>query len=247
VPIAALYDIHGNLPALTAVLSEVEREGEATKVLVGGDVLWGPMQSECLAALDGVGAVCIAGNCERDVLDPVSETDRWCRSRLEGGDRERVAAWPGRAELEVDGLGSVLFCHATPLDVEGIITAETPAAAVESAIASVSADVVVCGHTHVQFDRRMPSGTRIVNPGSVGLPYENAVGAYWALLGPGVELRHTVYDAEGALTTFATTAFGGRDASGDWFDGVFERSLRAEISPAEATAFFERRRLGLPA
>ena len=244
--VAALYDIHGNLPALAAVLSAIERENAVTEVVVGGDVLWGPMQSECLAALKDVGAACIAGNCERDVLHPHSETDRWCRERLHADDRAWVHGWPLTFGIQVEGLGAVAFYHGSPLDIEGIITAATPDEDVESAVASVEADVVVCGHTHVQFDRRLPSGKRVVNPGSVGLPYEHAVGAFWALLGPDVEMRCTWYDAESALKSFAATEFRDPGPTGGWFEGIFGRSLRGEIPPTEATAFFERRRMGLP-
>ena len=242
--IAALYDIHGNLPALQAVLSEIERENEATNIVVGGDVLWGPMQSECLAVLRRVDASFIAGNCERDVLHPHSDVDKWCRDRLESADLPWIDRWPSTMSIEADGLGAILFCHATPGDIEGIVTAATPDEDVEREIAPFDADVVVCGHTHVQFDRRLRNGRRVINPGSVGLPYEQSPGAYWALLGRDVEMRHTEYDTEGALATFAAAGFPDSGPTDRWFDGIFGRSLRAEIPPAEATSFFELRRAG---
>ena len=69
----------------------------------------------------------------------------------------------------------------------------------------MDADVLVCGHTHMQYDRLLSSGLRVVNPGSVGLPYEGQPGAYWALLGPDVELRRTEYDVEAAVALMRAT------------------------------------------
>ena len=66
--------------------------------------------------------------------------------------------------------------------------------------------VVVCGHTHVQFDREA-AGKRLVNAGSVGMPYEARPGAYWALLGPDVELRRADYDLEAAAEAIRATGF----------------------------------------
>ena len=182
------------------------------------------------------------GTAQRDVLHPDTDVDRWCRDRLELADLRWIERWPSTMSVEADGLGAILFCHATPGDIEGIITSSTPDDDVERELASVDADLVVCGHTHVQFDRRLPSGRRVVNPGSVGLPYEHSPGAYWALLGRDVEMPRTEYDTERALSTFIAAGFPDPGASDGWFGGIFGRSLRAEIPPAEATSFFEHRR-----
>ncbi len=230
--VAALYDVHGNLPALEAVLEELKQGGGADEIVVGGDVLWGPMQNECLALLQGVRARFVSGNCERDVLHPESDVDLWCSERLGEPERSFATSWPLVVELDVDGLGSVLFCHATPHDDEGILTRATPEHSVAAALAGTEASVVVCGHTHMQFDRRIAGGPRLVNAGSVGLPFEGAVGAFWALLGPGVELRRTAYDAERAHDELRATGF-------PRFDEIFARSLRGLVPPAEATAHFE--------
>jgi predicted phosphodiesterase len=234
VRVAALYDVHGNLPALEAVLGDVEREG-VDGIVAGGDVLWGAYQSECVALLRGLGARFVAGNCERDVLHPTSEADRWCLGRLNELERSFVATWPQTTELDVDGLGRVLFCHATPADVDAIVTRATPDHVLRAALAGAEVDVVVCGHTHVQFDRLTEGAPRLVNAGSVGLAYEHAPGAYWALLGPGVELRRTSYDTKRAAEQLLATGF--PDA-----DRVFGAALRGEVSPDEATAHFESRR-----
>jgi diadenosine tetraphosphatase ApaH/serine/threonine PP2A family protein phosphatase len=171
--------------------------------------------------------------------------DWWCRERLTTDDLRWVESWPTMTRIVAEGLGAVVFCHATPSDIEGVITSATPDEDVEREIAVVEAEVVVCGHTHVQFDRLLPNGRRIVNPGSVGLPYERAAGAYWAVIAPAVELRCTRYDTEEALASFEAAAFPDSGPATGWFDGVFRRSLRAEIPPTDATAVFERRRLGI--
>jgi predicted phosphodiesterase len=232
--VAALYDVHGNLPALDAVLADVEREN-VDAVVAGGDILWGPYQAECIERLREVGARFVAGNCERDVLAAITDTGRWCLDQLAESERSFVASWPQTVELDLDGLGHALFCHATPADVDAIITQLTPEDALRAALAGVAADVVVCGHTHVQFDRRPVDAPRLVNAGSVGLAYERVAGAYWALLGADVELRRTSYDTTSAAERLAATGF-------PQVDRVFGAALRGEVSPEEATARFESRR-----
>ncbi|MCY7302206.1 MAG: metallophosphatase family protein [Thermoleophilia bacterium] len=233
--VAALYDIHGNLPALQAVLSEVENAGRVDEIIVGGDVLWGPMESECLDLLLEVGAVFVAGNCERDVLHPSSEIDRWCRARLSERHRALIETWPLWLEREIDGLGAVLFCHATPTDNEAILTRITPDDDVAAAFAGTGAAIVICGHTHFRFDRDVPSGPRLVNVGSVGLPYEGAVGAFWAFVGPEIDFRQTTYDVERAIVELRATTF-------PRFDEIVAPSLQGRVTAVEATTEFESRR-----
>jgi predicted phosphodiesterase len=236
VRVAALYDVHGNLPALEAVLAEVEQE-RVDMVIAGGDVLWGPFQSECLAALRAADALPLAGNCEREVLGASDESSRWCRDRLTADEVELVADWPATVTLDVDGLGSTLFCHATPRSDDEILTRLTPDEGVRAALSGVDADVAVCGHTHVQLDRRVPSAPRLVNAGSVGLPYQGEQGAFWALLGPDVEFRRTLYDVEAALAALVASAF---PSAAD----IFGHSLRGAASAESATAYFESMRRG---
>jgi diadenosine tetraphosphatase ApaH/serine/threonine PP2A family protein phosphatase len=235
VRVAALNDIHGNLPALEAVLAAIETE-HVDRIMVGGDVLWGPFQSECLAALRGAGADFLSGNCERDVLGAVNDSSTWCRAQLTAEELDFVSGWPATVELDVDGLGSVVFCHATPRSDEEILTRTTPDAKVAVALSDVTADIVVCGHTHVQYDRQVPGGPRLVNAGSVGLPYEGEPGAFWALLGADVELRRTAYDVDAGLEALASSGF--PDAA-----DVFEESVRGTASAESATAYFESKRL----
>jgi ribosomal 30S subunit maturation factor RimM len=148
----------------------------------------------------------------------------WMRERLTDEHLAFLQRLPLTQTLDVDGLGEVLFCHATPRSDEEVLTRISPAERWLAAVADASERVVVCGHTHVQFDRTV-DGVRIVNAGSVGMPYEREPGAYWALLGPGVEHRRSEYDVE--RTAREIEALGWPD---EW----------PVATPEEATEFFER-------
>ena len=205
--VAALYDVHGNLPALEAVLAEV---GDADLVVVGGDVVGGPFPAETVERLRALRdrARWLRGNSERELVEqpPAREAGPppqeggvppYELERLPGLSDEQVDflyGLPERVELELPGLGHVLFCHATPQNDLDMVTPLTPDERLRRILEGVSADVVVAGHTHIQEDRRV-SGVRWVNAGSVGMAYEDEPGAYWALLGPDVELRRTDYEA----------------------------------------------------
>jgi predicted phosphodiesterase len=216
VRIAALYDIHGNLPALDAVLADVRR-ADVDQVVVGGDVLPGPMPREtleCLRNLDmpvqfihGNGELAVlaqmAASDPRDVKywgttsggplpEPLQEVLRWTGRQLDAGLQRVVAGWPATCRLEIDGLGTALFCHATPRNETECFTRLTPEDRLVPIFDGARAAVVVCGHTHMQFDRTI-GRTRVVNAGSVGMPFQEP-GAYWLRLGPGVELRRSSYD-----------------------------------------------------
>src|SRR4029453_14434072 len=123
--VAALYDVHGNLPALEAVLRDVERV-RVDAIVCGGGVVWGPFQSECIELLREAGALFLAGNCERDVLHGDSERDIWCRAQLGDDGQGEMGGWPTTIELDAGALGRVLFCHATPLSDEALVTRITP-------------------------------------------------------------------------------------------------------------------------
>jgi predicted phosphodiesterase len=203
--VAALYDIHGNLPALEAVLREVAESGADTLV-VGGDVVPGPQPNETLRMLRDfdLPTLYIGGNGERETLaaargetlalpETVQRILRWVGEELEPDLRDWIRTWPLTARRAVAGLGDTLFCHATPRSDSAIFTRLTPEERLLEEFAMREAtSVVVCGHTHMQFDRVI-GGVRVVNAGSVGMPFGEA-GAYWLLLGPEVEFRCTVYD-----------------------------------------------------
>ena len=215
--VAALYDIHGNLPALEAVLEEI-RQANVDHVVVGGDVLPGPMPRESLACLRGlqVPVQFIQGNCEVAVLaeragaDPgvpeqAREAMRWTAQQLDNDDERWIAGWPKTLRLEIPGLGEVLFCHATPRNENECFTRLTPEDRLLPIFEGLGASLVVCGHTHMQFDR-MIGDVRVVNAGSVGMPFGEP-GADWLLLGPGVQLRHTPYDLAAAAARIRETEY----------------------------------------
>jgi putative phosphoesterase len=215
---AAIYDIHSNLPALEAVLAEIQRE-KVDQVVVGGDVFPGPMPRETLTRLLtlDVPVHFILGNGDREVLARLrgDETDgvpeqfreamRWVAQQLHPEDERVLAGWPKTLRLQIDGLGEVLFCHATPRNDTEMFTRTTPEERLMPVFEGVDAPIVICGHTHMQFDR-VAGGIRIVNAGSVGMPFGDP-GAYWMLLGPGVQLRHTAYDLASAAERVRNTKY----------------------------------------
>ena len=216
--VAALYDIHANLPALEAVLADV-REARVDRLVVGGDALPGPMPRETLDLLYSLDIPTdfIIGNGDRETAvaarGPVSgvipeffrEAMRWNAAQLTSSDLDRIDSWPLTTQLTVEGIGEVLFCHATPRNDTEIFVKTTADDKLRPIIDALGVQLMVCGHTHMQFDR-MLDGTRIVNAGSVGMPFQEA-GAYWALIGPDVTLRRTRYDLDAAAARVRATAY----------------------------------------
>jgi predicted phosphodiesterase len=202
---AAIYDIHGNLPALEAVLQEI-RQAEIDHVVVGGDVVPGPMPRDTMACLLGldIPVQFIQGNGEVAVLAQMAGADpgtlpeqarevvRWTAQQLPPEYERLLASWPKTLRLQIQGLGEVLFCHATPRSENECFTRLTAEDRLIPVFEGLDVPVVVCGHTHMQFDRTI-GRIRVVNAGSVGMPF-GAPGAYWLLLGPHVQLRYTPYD-----------------------------------------------------
>jgi putative phosphoesterase len=215
--VAALYDIHGNLPALEAVLEDVAR-ARADRVVIGGDAVPGPMPRETLARLldldlpvqfiIGNGEVAVLAEMEgKDCGVPARyrESIRWNAAQLRRRDGELLATWQNTLHMEVSGVGKILFCHATPENSDDVFTRLTPQDKLVSIFAESDADVIVCGHTHMQFDRSI-GRLRVVNAGSVGMPFGNP-GAYWLLLAPEVEFHRTEYDLEIAASRIRRTHY----------------------------------------
>jgi predicted phosphodiesterase len=196
VKVAALYDVHANLPALEAVLAEVPDDAE---IVLGGDHVYGPFPAQTLERLRALGqrARWLRGNTDREQLEiGAGEGSQdvlvWVGERLRDEDVSYLHGLPPLVALD-----GILFCHATPGSDTHRFGADTPEEEIAPWFAEVDAQVVVCGHTHRQFDRRI-GGLRVVNAGSVGMPHEDRPGAYWALLdGDRVELRRTEYDPAG--------------------------------------------------
>ena len=216
--IAAIYDIHANLPALEAVLGKIRQEG-VDGVVVGGDVLPGPMPVETLERLKvlDVPVQFIYGNGEVAVLEQLAGRDptavpepfrpiiRWTAKQLHAEHQRLLAAWPKTICLDVPGLGTVLFCHATPRNENECFTRLTPESRLLPVFAGLNAALVVCGHTHMQFDRQV-GGIRVVNAGSVGMPFGSPC-AQWLMLGPDVALRDTPYDLPQAAKRIRGTSY----------------------------------------
>jgi putative phosphoesterase len=216
--VAAIYDIHANLPAFEAVLQDI-RQAEVNHVIVGGDVLPGPMPRETIQCLLGIDIPVqfIRGNGDRVVLEQMAgkessevpeqfrETMRWNAQQLHPGDEQLLASWPKTLRVEIRGLGEVLFCHATPRNDTDVFTRLTAEDRLLPLFEELNVPLVVCGHTHMQFDRTVGK-VRVVNAGSVGMPFGEP-GAYWLLLGPDVQLRHTSYDLAKAAERIRDTKY----------------------------------------
>jgi putative phosphoesterase len=232
--VAVVSDVHTNVAALTAVLADIEA-ADADLVVSCGDLTWGSHPDETIALMRALRArtLFVRGNGERAVLEissgrrtPGSPREAWVPARHSAGSLEFVAAIPFSVVIEITGLGPVRFCHGSPRSDTEIVTPATPAERFARLCAGVDEQVLVTGHTHLQFDRRV-AGRRSVNAGSVGLPYHDGEPgtAYWALLGPDVTLRQTRYDLTAALAA--------GPAAGDPAAGKIADLLLSPPSPAE--------------
>jgi putative phosphoesterase len=218
--VAALYDIHANLPALDAVLAEL-RADPPDAVVIGGDVAAGPQPKEVLGRLRELPwpVHWLRGNADRAVVmgfdgtippelaaHPLFQGDAWAATFLDRADRDFLDALPPLLTLSVEGLGDVLFCHATARSDEERVTTATPKQRLALILREAGHDVVVAGHTHRQFDRRA-GARRMINAGSIGRPYEGRPGAYWLRLGPDARLMRTDYDTAAADAAFRALGY----------------------------------------
>jgi len=241
VRVAVLSDIHGVLPALEAVLAEPD-VAAADLLVLTGDLAAGPQPVETIDVLRDLGdqAVWVRGNADRELVayrtgeqssipDPISP---WAAEQLRPDQLDLLAGLPLSATVEISGLGSAVFCHATPRDDEEVVLVDSRPERWTEVFAGLDASVraVVCGHTHMPFTR-LADRRLVVNPGSVGMPYGGA-GAHWALLGPGVELRVTEFDIDMACDRIAAAS--GYPEAREWA----EYYVRSSASDFEAIAAF---------
>jgi putative phosphoesterase len=223
--VAALCDVHGNLPALEAVLAEVASL-EVDRIVCGGDVVAGPFPRDCLERLRAADAVFVRGNADRESPRAPEGTWEWIVGQLDPASLEFLAGLP--LTVSLDG---VLYCHGSPRDDDEILTRVSPDERFRAALEGVEERLVVGGHTHVQFERII-DGIRFVNAGSVGIPYEGKRGAFWALLeGEEVELRHTPYAVDAAAAAIRASSYAGADQIAGW--------LLDPEDPDEVSAYFE--------
>jgi putative phosphoesterase len=236
VTVAALDDIHGNLPALEAVLAD-PAFARADVVVVGGDVAAGPMPAEVLDRLLALELPVrwVRGNADREVVaafdrgdtdpsahpdDPAARADAFAAGRKSRGHRDLLAGFEDVVALE-----GALFCHGSPREDNEIITALTPSERLVPMLEGVDERLVVCGHTHHQFDLRA-GDRRVVNAGSVGMPYQGDAAAFWLLVEDGEpEFRRTQIDVEAVAA--AIRASGYPDAE-DMLESSFFEPLAAE-------------------
>src|SRR5205823_3826176 len=220
-------------------------------------LLPGPMARETLTLLLNldVPVEWIYGNGEVAVLERMAGSESakvpeqyrpaiaWTAEQVR--DHEQlIRAWPMTVRLEIDGLGSALFCHATPRNEDEAFTRLTPEDRLLPVFDGVDAAVVVCGHTHMQFDRTI-GRTRVVNAGSVGMPFGEP-GADWLLLGPEIQFQKTLYDfrkgrqphsfdglsAGGGLcgAQCSSAALGGADVG-----NIFPRRIEIKLPPRDVS------------
>jgi predicted phosphodiesterase len=234
VKVAVLADVHGNAPALRAVLAELRAEA----IVVAGDVVGGPQPREVLELLAARPEPVhwIAGNAEREAIrafdgaptedDEAGRAAAWSARALNASWRDELASWP--ITLAVDG---VRYCHGTPRRDDEIITRATPDAALRAALAAVEEPLVVGGHTHQQMVR-----TGYANAGSVGMPYEGRPGAFWMEVEDGSPRpRETAYDLEAAAAELRATGYPDAEA-------MLQESQLAPVDADWATDFLERLR-----
>jgi putative phosphoesterase len=240
VRIAVLADIHGNLPALRAVLAELDRE-PVDAIVVPGDVVGGPLVAEVLETLAARGEPVhwVRGNSEREAVavydgavmsddNPAAQSAAWSAHKLTQQWRDELASWP--IALRLDG---VLFCHGSPRRDDEILTRATPANALADALEGAAESLVVGGHTHQQMIRVVRTGLRYANGGSVGMPYEGRPGAFWMTVADGTpELRETAYDVVAGLEELTASGFPGLEEQ-------VRESLIDPVDPAWVSAFFE--------
>jgi putative phosphoesterase len=232
--VAVISDVHGNAPALAAVLEEID--GLDVDLIVScGDLFAGPLPNESAALLTPRGdrVRYVRGNADREVATVYDggttpfDGPRHAGAVLSAEHRALLDTFAPTVLISVDGLGDVCCCHGTPTSDETILTYLTTDERLAAELSGAPAPTVIGGHTHMQVDRTA-GGVRYVNAGSVGMPYEGVPGAYWALLGPDVEHRRTEYDL--AAATGAILASGMPAAE------VFAAEYVASSHPREETA-----------
>jgi putative phosphoesterase len=240
--VAVLSDIHGVLPALDAVLAEPDVQA-ADRIAVTGDIAAGPLPVQTLDRLTDLGEkvvwvrgnadrelVALAGGADTEIPDPIAP---WAASQLRPDQVSLLAELPHPATLDIDGFGTVLFCHGTPRDDDEVVLVDTRMEHWAEVLSTVDSSIstVVCGHTHMPF-LRLAHGRLVINSGSVGMPY-GRVGAHWSLLSGGaVSLRRTLFDVDAACAQLARTS--GYPAVAEWADYF----LRARATDAEVVAAF---------
>lgn len=237
--LAALYDVHGNVPALEVVLAEPE-VAVADVVVIGGDAVAGPFPEKTLERLRALGdrALWLRGNCDRELADDEDAHDdatAYAKERLSAAARSFLAGLPWTRAVELEKFGPVLFCHGSPRRDDEFLTQRTTGERLREVLRGVSQRLVVCGHSHHQFVLEL-DGQRVVNAGSVGTPYADEPGAYWLLLEDGrLQHRRTAYDLDAAERAVRASGYPAAEE--------FVRKLREPEPPDHAAERIERQQV----
>lgn len=238
---AVISDVHGNLPALQAVLADIAAEG-FDSIVSAGDLASGPLPAECieLLASSTIDVDYVMGNTDRGVIaafdvrkagmapeDDRHPIDQFAARRITEMHRDMLAAFRPTVRI-----GNVLVCHGSPDSDEFVVTMKSPRERVQRAAEQTDASIIVGGHVHHQFTTPAGPGRIWVNAGSVGMPYEGAPGAYWlALTESGPEHRRSDYDVEAALELIESVDYPSLHE--------LARILRGQISAEDAASAFE--------
>jgi predicted phosphodiesterase len=216
--VAVAADVHGNAIALAAVAEELVA-AEPDLLVFLGDLTWGPSPEESWRIIRELEQSCagrtlfVRGNAERALAElrrrqsktEPTPRERWMLEQHTDATLDALEGFVEAVLIDVDGLGPVRFCHGSPRSDEELITPGTPRRRLRELMAGVPEQILVTAHTHIQFDRVVDRVVRSVNPGSVGMPYQGEHGAFWALLGPDVDLRRTEYDLQLAVARYRET------------------------------------------
>ena len=221
--LAVLADIHGNLPALDAVLSDIQAQGGVDQVVIAGDVVnWGPFSAQVMARLEGEAWAVIRGNNEYYLLE--YRTPRqpehwqqftllpWLYEQLEGRWHQRIAAWPDELSLRFPDAPPLRVFHASPGDPWHGLPPQLSHEALTERLKGIAEPVIITAHTHLAMDRRV-NGWQVINPGTVGVPLDGRPGvASYALLegheaGWTVVFRKVAYDIAPLLAEFERQRF----------------------------------------
>lgn len=248
--IAVISDIHGNLPALEAVLADIEREGADSMVCLGDLAFKGPMPSECVSRIRALGIPCVHGNTDLMLL---TQTDleptrplppagaqvaaaqvpylRWHLDRMSREDLQFLASLPFEHRIEVGGL-RVHFVHATPQDCVAAIRPFDEPAALAERVRDLEADWLVMGHIHTPFLFRFARRT-LINAGAIGFSLDYDWRASYAVLDldrRSVSLHRVEYDQQPLLAAARERNF---PFGPDWYREALETGFWDPIPWAE--------------
>jgi len=249
--IALVSDIHGNLPALEAVLDDITRLKPDRIVCLGDVAAFGPQPRQVLARLREMSPAIVMGNTDAWLLDPkphpirdensqrVTEIELWAAEQLTDDDRAFIRNFQPTITLPLGADADLLCYHGSPRSFHDAIHATTPEEELELMFAGHQALVLAGGHTHEQFLRRYHT-SYLINPGSVGLPFErlpdggarNPAWAEYALVGwengrLGVDFRRVPFELDALIAAVQGSDMPhGEWWIGEWWPGKWRRTSR---------------------